>query len=202
MGWAAVTNGQSLCTGYCSSCYGFTARFVPRSRTSEGQLRHWHCELVTNRFKRLNKSPCPTRAAEQRRCRCGENRAHLYIGKVCCLMLVARGIRNSLSNSPCPLGRARECGRYILLTRAINDRPFQCKSLKLFRFPPHFVIAAQVNAKVGRGAVMLPPSESVQVDREIALSGGSRAVKLPGAGRAKAASTERQCLHWPVDSLP
>ena len=74
--------------------------------------------------------------------------------------------------------------------------------LKLFRFPPHFVMAAQVNAKVGRGAVMLPPSESVQVDREIALSGGSRAVKLPGAGRAKAASTERQCLHWPVDSLP
>ena len=34
--------------------------------------------------------------------------------------------RNSLSNSPCPLVRARGRGRYILLARAINNKPFQC----------------------------------------------------------------------------
>ena len=34
--------------------------------------------------------------------------------------------RNSLSNSPCPLGRARGRGRYNLLARAINNKPFQC----------------------------------------------------------------------------
>ena len=33
--------------------------------------------------------------------------------------------RNSLSNSPCPLGRARGRGRYNLLARAINNKPFQ-----------------------------------------------------------------------------
>ena len=33
---------------------------------------------------------------------------------------------NSLSNSPCPLGRARGRGRYNLLARAINNKPFQC----------------------------------------------------------------------------
>ena len=36
--------------------------------------------------------------------------------------------RNSLSNSPCPLGRARGRGRYILLARAINNKPFQCSN--------------------------------------------------------------------------
>ena len=34
--------------------------------------------------------------------------------------------RNSLSNSPCPLGSARGRGRYNLLARAINNKPFQC----------------------------------------------------------------------------
>ena len=34
-------------------------------------------------------------------------------------------VRNSLSISPCPLGRARRCGRYILLARAIKNKPFQ-----------------------------------------------------------------------------
>ena len=34
-------------------------------------------------------------------------------------------LRNSLSNSPCP-GRARGRGRYILLARAIKNKPFQC----------------------------------------------------------------------------
>ena len=38
----------------------------------------------------------------------------------------ASGVRNSLSNSPCPLGRARGRGRYILLARAIKNKPFQC----------------------------------------------------------------------------
>ena len=33
---------------------------------------------------------------------------------------------DSLSNSPCPLGRARGRGRYNLLARAINNKPFQC----------------------------------------------------------------------------
>ena len=33
--------------------------------------------------------------------------------------------RNSLSDSPCPLGRARGCGRYNLLARAIKNKPFQ-----------------------------------------------------------------------------
>ena len=32
---------------------------------------------------------------------------------------------NSLSNFPCPLGRARGRGRYNLLARAINNKPFQ-----------------------------------------------------------------------------
>ena len=36
--------------------------------------------------------------------------------------------RNSLSNSPCPLGRARGRGRYNLLARAINNKPFQCSN--------------------------------------------------------------------------
>ena len=37
-------------------------------------------------------------------------------------------LRNSLSNAPCPLGRARGRGRYILLARAINNKPFQCSN--------------------------------------------------------------------------
>ena len=36
--------------------------------------------------------------------------------------------RNSLSNSPCPLGRARGRGRYNLLARAIKNKPFQCSN--------------------------------------------------------------------------
>ena len=36
------------------------------------------------------------------------------------------GKRNTLSNSPCPLGRARRRCRYNLLARAINKKPFQC----------------------------------------------------------------------------
>ena len=34
--------------------------------------------------------------------------------------------RNSLSNSPCPLGSARGRCRYNLLARAMNNKPFQC----------------------------------------------------------------------------
>ena len=34
--------------------------------------------------------------------------------------------RNSLSNYPCPLSRARGRGRSILLARAIDNKPFQC----------------------------------------------------------------------------
>ena len=37
-------------------------------------------------------------------------------------------LRNSLSNSPCPLGRARGRSRYILLARAINNKLFQCSN--------------------------------------------------------------------------
>ena len=36
--------------------------------------------------------------------------------------------RNSLSNSPCPLGSAGGRSRYILLARAINNKPFQCSN--------------------------------------------------------------------------
>ena len=33
-----------------------------------------------------------------------------------------------MSNSPCPLGRAQGRGRYILLARAIHNKPFQCSN--------------------------------------------------------------------------
>ena len=35
-------------------------------------------------------------------------------------------LRNSLNNSPCPLGRARGRGLYNLPARAINNKSFQC----------------------------------------------------------------------------
>ena len=58
--------------------------------------------------------------------------------------------RNSLSNSPCPLGRARGRGRYILLARAIKNKPFKKKKRYSCPVPrvPMATIRPRSNAKI------------------------------------------------------
>ena len=74
------------------------AAFILRGSLAQVKFRlKCPARLRGERAKNFNKleSPCSTRAAEQRRC--GESRPSLHR-------------TNSLSNSPCTLGRARRRG--------------------------------------------------------------------------------------------